>query len=66
MRIEEQAKQLKMMLDQQQKTTPSFTESTDPNNECPSFNISATMLEDPEIVDLDSCDDDNIFPSKIS
>ncbi|XP_073060123.1 protein PHR1-LIKE 1-like [Primulina eburnea] len=67
MRIEEQAKQLKMMLDQQQKTTPSFTGSTDPNNnECPSFNISANMLEDPEIVDLDSCDDDKIFSSKIS
>lgn len=66
MRIEEQAKQLKTMLDQQQKTTPSFAESTDPNNECPSFNISATMLEDSEIVYLDSCDDDKIFPSKIS
>ncbi|XP_073157644.1 protein PHOSPHATE STARVATION RESPONSE 2-like isoform X2 [Henckelia pumila] len=67
MRIEKQAKQLKMMLDRQQKTTPTLMESRDPNDECPSFNISTTMLDDPEIVDLESCDDDDmIFPSKIS
>ncbi|KZV44796.1 hypothetical protein F511_28385 [Dorcoceras hygrometricum] len=66
MRIEEQAKQLKMMLDQQQRTTPSSVELRDPNDESPGFNISATMLEDPEVFDLDGCDDDKIFPSKIS
>lgn len=66
MRIEEQAKQLKMMLDRQQKTSPTLMESRDPNDECPSFNISTTMLDDPEIVNLESYDDDMIFPSKIS
>ncbi|XP_075490514.1 myb family transcription factor PHL6-like [Primulina tabacum] len=66
MRIEEQAKQLKMMLDRQQKTTPTLMESRDQNDECPSFNIPTTMLDDPEIVNLESCDDDMIFPSEIS
>lgn len=64
MRIEEQAKQLKIIIDQQQNAMNSMketrnTDSKDPNNLSPTF-------EDPELLVLDASDDDMIFPSKIS
>ncbi|KAL0404987.1 UNVERIFIED_CONTAM: Myb family transcription factor PHL5 [Sesamum radiatum] len=64
-RIEEQGKQLQMMFDQQQKTTRSLIESRNTDNRCTPNNLSTT-LEDPEVLILDSSDDDMVFPSKIS
>ncbi|KAK6149208.1 hypothetical protein DH2020_016733 [Rehmannia glutinosa] len=64
LRIEEQGKQLKMMFDQQQKTTQSLMETRNTSNKCP--NNLSTTLDDPEILVLDGSDDDMIFPFKIS
>lgn len=66
MRIEEQSKQLKMMFDQQQKTTTDLTETKHTNNKCHNANSLSTTVEDPEVLVLDGSDDDMIFPSKIS
>lgn len=66
MRIEEQSKQLKMMFDQQQKTTTNLTETKHTNNKCPNANSLSTTVEDPEVLVLDGSDDDMVFPSKIS
>ncbi|PIN13217.1 hypothetical protein CDL12_14182 [Handroanthus impetiginosus] len=66
LRIEEQGKQLRMMFDQQRKTTESLMETRNSNNKCPN-NLSTTAVEeDQEVLVLDGCDDDMIFPSKIS
>ncbi|KAI3472144.1 hypothetical protein Pfo_029632 [Paulownia fortunei] len=64
LRIEEQGKQLKMMFDQQQKTTQSLMETRNTNDNYP--NNLSTTLEDPEVLVLDGSDDDMVFPSKIS
>lgn len=68
MRIEEQNKQLKMMFDQQQKTTRNLTETRNTNNsKCLNpVSLSTTVDSDPEILVLDGSDDDMVFPSKIS
>ncbi|XP_047939846.1 protein PHOSPHATE STARVATION RESPONSE 1-like isoform X1 [Salvia hispanica] len=60
LRIEEQNKQLKMMFDQQQKTTQNLTET-----KCV-MNQNSAVDSDPEILILDGSDDDMVFPSKIS
>ncbi|KAL1555274.1 myb family transcription factor PHL5-like isoform X2 [Salvia divinorum] len=68
LRIEEQNKQLKMMFDQQQKTTQNLAETRDTNsNKCLNPNSLSTAVDsDPEILVLDGSDDDMAFPSKIS
>lgn len=66
LRIEEQSKQLKMMFEQQQKTTQNLTETKHTNNICHNAISLSTTVEDPEILVLDGSDDDMIFPSKIS
>lgn len=64
LRIEEQWKQLRMMIEQQQETAKSFMGSVNADQKSPN-NLSAT-LEEPEIFVLDCSDDEMIFPSKIS
>ncbi|CAA0812706.1 myb-like HTH transcriptional regulator family protein [Striga hermonthica] len=65
MRIEEQGKQLKMMFDQQQKTTQDRMQTNNTSNECPNNN-SFHMPEDHEIFILEGSDDDMDFQSMMS
>ncbi|KAH6812836.1 myb-like HTH transcriptional regulator family protein [Perilla frutescens var. frutescens] len=67
LRIEEQSKQLKMMFEQQQKTTQNLTETKHNNANSLSTTVEEEEEEeDVEVLVLDGSDDDMIFPSKIS
>ncbi|CAI9761138.1 unnamed protein product [Fraxinus pennsylvanica] len=61
MRIEDQGKQLKMMFDQQQKTTRNLFDSKNSN---PNLNLFSTF-EDSQILASGDSDNNLVFPSKI-
>ncbi|GAA0141056.1 hypothetical protein LIER_35323 [Lithospermum erythrorhizon] len=62
LRIEAQGEQLKMMIDQQRKTTSSLLETRNPNNLSPSNNHMSPVPE----VQIPEVSDNSEFPSKIS
>ncbi|KAL2480554.1 myb family transcription factor PHL5 [Abeliophyllum distichum] len=65
MRIEEQGKQLKMMFDQQQKTTTNLLDSQNTNLKSPNIDLFTTLEDSQVLVSADS-DNNMVFPSKIS